>query len=469
MKKFWEKHNLVKIAGIMVLLTALLTWVIPQGYWNQGELVIGEIKRIGIFDFFTYGLLGMHYFVVLVTFLFILGGFYQVLGKTSGYQKITTSIAKTFKKKEILFVLLTSFLIAAFTAVSTDYFVVIVFIPFIVSILSKMKLDKMTGLVTTFGAVLVGILGSIYSTKIGDFNIRFLGSELNSYLWVKLVIFASAFIIFSIFTVLQVKKTLKNKKSETVEDLFISEEVTKKTKTWPVTVVFSIFTLITIFAYLPWSSAFGVEIFNDITTWVNELTIFGAEIFNYILGSVESFGAFGEWDLFGVQILMLLASLILKCAYKINWNDYFTAFGEGFKKVGKLVIILLIVYTMLLFSYIYPVLPTIVDWVMSITSKFNVILGTIAGVVSSLVTVEYQYTILLIGEYFVQSYADFAKQLPIMLQATYGLAAFFTPASAILLVGLSYFGVSYKEWFKYIWKFLIAMFVVIVILMLIIF
>jgi C4-dicarboxylate anaerobic carrier. len=55
-----------------------------------------------------------------------------------------------------------------------------------------------------------------------------------------------------------------------------------------------------------------------------------------------------------------------------------------------------------------------------------------------------------------------------MLQSTYGLASMFAPSSAILLIGLSYLGITYKEWMKYIWKFVLAMFIVILVLMVII-
>ena len=61
------------VKAVWVLLTVLLTWIIPQGTFSGTETQIGEITRIGIFDFFTYGLLGMYYFTVLVTFIFVLG------------------------------------------------------------------------------------------------------------------------------------------------------------------------------------------------------------------------------------------------------------------------------------------------------------------------------------------------------------------------------------------------------------
>ena len=51
-----------------------------------------------------------------------------------------------------------------------------------------------------------------------------------------------------------------------------------------------------------------------------------------------------------------------------------------------------------------------------------------------------------------------------ILQSTYGLASFVAPSSAMLLVGLSYLDIPYKDWMKYIWKFLVAMLVVIIVM-----
>ena len=109
MKDFFKKNDLLKVAGILVLFAVLITWLIPQGYHNGTEFVSMEITRVGIFDFFTYGVLGIFYFPVMIVFIFILGGFYQVLSKTKGYQNITSYIAKKFKGVEIVFILLVSF------------------------------------------------------------------------------------------------------------------------------------------------------------------------------------------------------------------------------------------------------------------------------------------------------------------------------------------------------------------------
>lgn len=464
MKKFAEKHDLVKIAGIMVLITVLLTWVIPQGYFSGSELTSNDITRIGIFDFFTYGLLGMYYFTVLVTFLFVLGGFYQVLSKTGGYQKLTANMAKTFKGKEILFTLVVSFIIAAISAVTNEYILLIAAAPFFITIMKKMGLDKITAFVTTFGSILVGALGTVYSTKIVGASVQYLSVEYSTLLWAKLLVFGLTYVIFNVFTVLHIVKH-KPTKDEEIVDMFEETDVTKKDKVWPLVVILILAAIVAIMAYLPWEEVFGVTWFKTAKEVILKYEVFDSPIFGYILGNVKEFGS---WDIFGIQIIMLIATLLVKWIYKINMNDFLTAFGEGFKKVGKMVILLLLTYLILEFTAMFPVIPTIVDWIISLSSKFNVLLTTVSGLLTSAFTVEYSYTVNLIGTFLITKFADFTDQIALILQLTYGYVGFFIPSSAILLMGLSYLGISYKEWMKYIWKFLLIMLALIIILLVII-
>ena len=132
MKKFFEKHDLVKIALGMLLLTLILTWIIPQADFSTGEFAKGEITRVGLFDFGLESLLSLQYFSYMISFIFILGAFYQFLSKLGAYQKLTDSLARKIKGKEILFSLIVSFIIAVFASTLNEYIVVITFIPFIV-------------------------------------------------------------------------------------------------------------------------------------------------------------------------------------------------------------------------------------------------------------------------------------------------------------------------------------------------
>ena len=139
-----------------------------------------------------------------------------------------------------------------------------------------------------------------------------------------------------------------------------------------------------------------------------------------------------------------------------------------FKKSGKLVIILLLTYLVLEFTVMYPVIPTIVDYIITLSDKFNIFLTTISGLFTSLFTVEYQYTVNLIGTYLTKMFADNVNHIGIILQTTYGIASMFAPTSIVLLLGLSSLDIKYKDWLKYIWKFVLAMIVILLIIMLII-
>lgn len=463
MKKDVKKFDLVKVSGIMVLLTVLLTWIIPQGSFSGTAISVTEITRIGLFDFFTYGFLGMYYFTVLVTFIFVLGGFYQVLSRIGGYQVLITKLAKKFKKKEILFTLIVSFIFTALSAVTNEYILLLVAVPFVVSIMKEMKLDKMTSFCTTVGSILVGTVGSMYSTKIVGMNVNYLGLEFNTLWYIKLIILLLAFIIFNVFNILHLRKTLKNKEAEPVEDLFISADVTKKKTVWPVVVLLGLFAVISIMAYFPWNDVFGIKWFETALKSIQEFKLFDSTIFSYILGSAT---AFGSWDIFGIQGLMIITTLLLKWIYKLSLDDYLESFGEGFKKSGKLVILLLLSYLVLEFSVMYPVIPTIVDWFIGLSDKFNVVLTAVAGLFTSLFTVEYQYTVSLIGTFLKYTFADNANQIAIILQTTFGLASLIAPSSAILLMGLSYCDIKFKDWIKYIWKFVLIMFILLIVIML---
>ncbi len=525
MKKFFEKHDLIKIALCMIVLTLILTWIIPQGYFNAGELTKGEITRIGLFDFVTYGLLGMYYFTVLVTFLFVLGGFYQFLSKLGAYQKLTDKIAECWKGKEILFSLIISFIFAALASMVSEYLILVSFMPFIITIGSKMKMDKISLFVATFGAMLVGIMGATISPKIVGMNVQYFGLEYTNNLLEKILLFAIAFIIYSLFNIRYLKKVLTNNKERksiivffatlidigllvlffTIKKLVFyillgvsvvllvlyivysikksdkkkaskskketKEEVVSidlfnntvkdsdKSNMIPLIIVGIIAILTTILAYIPWTSVFKLDWFTTALTKVTEAKLFGVPIFSYILGNVTEFGS---WDLFGVQVVMIITVLVLQICYKQSVNTVIESFAEGFKKSAKLVVVLLLAYVILEFTVMYPVIPTILGKILG--SNFNVFTTTISGIITSLFTSEYQYTVNLVYSYFTSAYASNLSVVSIILQSTYGLVSFFVPSSAMLLVGLSYLDIPYKDWMKYIWKFLVIMLVAIIVM-----
>lgn len=465
MKKFFEKHDLIKISGIMILLTALLTWIIPYGYFSGSEMVTQDITRVGVTNFMQYGMLGIYYFTVLVTFLFVLGGFYELLGRAQGYQAFVKRTSDALKGKETFVVLCSMFLFAGLNSILNEFFPLLVFVPLVVTILSRLKVDKLTALSATFGGLLVGVLGSTLSTKVvGYLNTTF-GTTNTTYIAVKIVLFVLAYIGLAVFTVLHMKNSVKSSREE--YDRFALEIApNKKFRTTGLVyiILFAVIFVVTVLAYMPWSS-WDVTAFDNATTWVNELSLFGVPIISYIFGN---FVAFGTWDIFTIQFVLLFATLLIWIFDKFSFDDVVESYGKGFVKMGPVVITLLLVYFILEIAVMYPVVPVIADWFATISDGFSALWNTIAAFITSLFGVEMQYVMSLIGTYYAAEFAKNSSEMAMIIQMMFGFVSFFAPSSAILMIGLSYLDVPYKDWMKFIWKFLIALLLVIIIIIIII-
>ena len=54
--------------------------------------------------------------------------------------------------------------------------------------------------------------------------------------------------------------------------------------------------------------------------------------------------------------------------------------------------------------------------------------------------------------------------IAVVYQAMYGVTMLVAPTSVVLMAALSYLGISYKEWFKNVWKLLVELLVVMLII-----
>lgn len=469
MKKFFEKYDLIKVSGILVLIAVVMTWLFPYSYFQGTQLVEQEITRVGITNFFQYGVDGLRFFTVLATFLFVTGGFYQILSKRPGYQKLIKKIGEKLKGREIPTVLFVSLIFACLSSLMSEYYPLLLFIPFIIAIFNRMKIDKITAFVSTFGGMLIGTIGSTYSTKVaGAMTAEVIKADIADILTPQTILFVIAFIALNIFMVLRLTKTKKDKKFEEY-DIFAIEESNKEkdekktgkktAKTWPYIAMFVLMFLTVALAYLPWET-WEITLWSDITTWLNELSIADVPILSYITGTLTAFGK--NWTIYTTMYIILFATLLIKWFGHMSLDEIFQSYGEGFKKMGKTVIAMLAVYLVLEFAFEFPVLPAVINWLESLTDSFNAFFVSVGAFITSIFSVEMQYGMALTGTYYAAAYADKLPALAIIFQSMFGFVSFFVPSSAILMIGLSYLDIKYKDWMKFIWKFLLIMLLAIV-------
>ena len=464
MKKFFEKYDLLKVSGILVLVAVVMTWAF------QGTDIIGEeVTRVGLSTFFIQGVLGtLSNFAVLIAFLFITGGFYQVLSKRAGYQKLVKTIGEKLKGFEIPVVLSIMLIFAILTSLMNEYFPLLALVPFFIAILSRLKVDKITAFTSTFGGMLIGAMGSTFSTKVVTPLTQYVGVKVEDILTTQTIIFVITFVALGVFTIIRLVKAKKDKKDKKFEeyDLFIEEvsekksKESKKVRMWPYATMMILLIVTVALAYLPWST-WKVEFFTELTKKVNEFTIFGQPIISYIIGT---FVEFGSWEIYTTQNVMLIAILLIKIFGKVPLDEIFESFGKSFTKMGKTVLVMMMVYFIVEIAVLFPVIPGIAQWLAGLTEGFNAFTTSLGTFLTSLFGGEMEYVARLVGPVYTQIYTDIQPTLAIIFQSIFGFVSFFVPSSVILMMGLSYLDIKYKDWLKFIWKFLLVMLVAIVII-----
>lgn len=259
--------------------------------------------------------------------------------------------------------------------------------------------------------------------------------------------------------VIVVKESLVNDSLEK----FVPTVVNSKHKIWPVVVGFILLFVIVILAVIPWSSAFGLEAFTKASSAVSEFELFGFPIFGKLLGT---FNAFGEWGVTDLFLVMAVIILLLAIIYRIKTNDLFDGFAKGVKKALVPAFVVLLVYTILVMTTYHPFQLAIYKVILGITDGFNIVTTTFAVMLAGLFNADVAYTMQAIVPYFagVVTNADVYPIAGILFQSVYGLTMLVAPTSAILVAVLSYLGITFKEWFKAIWKLLVEFLVVLLII-----
>ncbi len=471
-KKFLEKHDLVKIISVMLIVVFVLSWFIPSGTFDtDGTIIMGDMwQGLGIVHIFYALVFALQNYSIQIAFLLFLGIFYGIASKTEMYKTFVSKLAHFGKGKEIGFALVSSLLIVLLTSILNNTMVVLVFVPLIFTVLRKMGFDKISTFAMTFGSILIGTLGATIGTD-GFVNfveyIAYAGAEvsLTTEIVVRIGILILAFVLFHFFNVIYMKKNLDFKKNEEVnDDVFAVEEPKgKKTRTWPFILCLVILVIFAILGFTSFEGAFDLTIFDDFHQWLTNIKIGDIAIFQAILGQpldnlqYELVPAFGTWYLFTYLIILALVTLFIAIVSKMKFNEIITNAWEGMKKVARPILFLVLSYMVFVFLYWVPYIPTIIHAIGGITTGFNPFVASLQALVGGFFNSDFAFLGFSVN-YYLATFTGTELNIMFLIYTTiYGLVQFITPVSVFLIFGLAYSNVLYKNWFKYIWKFLVGL------------
>lgn len=247
------------------------------------------------------------------------------------------------------------------------------------------------------------------------------------------------------------------------ESYLIPEGKETTTKTWPLVIGLLILFVVMVLAFIPWANTFGLDTMSKATEAVNGFKLFKFELFAKLLGT---YNTFGDWMITDMFFPMAFIVFLLAIIYNIKFNDILDGFAEGAKKALTPALFVLLTYVVLVINTYHPYQLNIYKFILGKGETFNVITSALTGIISSILNVDPLYAFQAVLPYFsgVVTNADVYPIAGILYQTMYGFAMLFAPTSIVLMGTLSFLGVSYKEWIKNVWKFLIELFVVLLII-----
>lgn len=247
------------------------------------------------------------------------------------------------------------------------------------------------------------------------------------------------------------------------EEYLVPKAVSSKTKSWPILLGFVILLIVMTLAFIPWTDVFNITAMEDAAEIVNGFQIFKFNLFAKLLGY---YNPFGSWLITDMIFPMAFVVFLLVFIYGIKLNDVIDGFISGAKKALAPASITLLIYTILIINTYHPFQLTIYKAILGTGSSLNIVTSSITAFLSSLLNVESAYTFQASIPYLTSlvTNTDVYPIIWIIYQAMYGFTMIFAPTSVVLMSVLSYLGVSYKEWMKAIWKFLIELLVVLLII-----
>ena len=457
MKKLFKENDLVKFVLIAIVLTIVLTWIIPTGSYNGAEFVKNEVTRTGINEIALSNVYAVSFFLQQIIYVLVLGAFYGVISKTNGYKELVVKCAKFVKGKEVPVVLIVSALIAIFVSLTAQVFISMLAIPFIITVLLNAKLDKKTAFIATFGSIFVGMIGATYGTEGLYYFNYYMNGDIAKGLKLRFALLCVAYVLFSIFNISHIKKAAKSKNiDETKDDSFAIENSTKKNvKVWPIAILLLIVCVFAVLGYVRWEEHYKITAFTKFHEWFVGLKIGKFAVGTSIFGKVTAFGTWELYSIFGVLLVVAILSSIL---YKLSFDDVIDGVINGVSKMVKPVILMVLAYSIFVIVYWSPIVPTITHAILS--GKFNAIKTAFAALISSFFTADFGYVGYTVGQYLSAAYTNSLDKIFVIYPSMHGLIQMFSPTSVILLAGLAYSKVSYKEWFKQIWKFVLAMLII---------
>ena len=458
MREFKMPTAYTVLFAILLAMT-LLTWFIPSGeyrYDGEGKPIAGSYHQVEdaaqpLTSVLVAPLEGLYEAIDIAAFILMVGGFLGVVAKTGAIDGGISRIIQRLEGREMLLI---PILMCAFALGGTTFGMAeetIAFYPLVLPIMVAAGYDTVTGVAVILLGAGVGVIGSTVNPFATGIAAGFAGISLGEGILLRLVILL-ALLGLAIWVVMSYARRVKEDPSKSLvaerrsEHLAHFGALRQETPTLgrvqkTALIFFAVTFLVMVYAVIPFSDM-GLPI-PTLGWWFTELSalFLGASIVTGLccgLGEEDTVTAFvsGAAELLGVAFIIGISrgiTVIMNSgkitATILSWGEAALA-GAG--ALGFMVLVYLIYYPL---SFLIPSTSGLATLSMPIVAP----LADFSGVGRDLVITAFQ--------------------------SACGVVNLITPTSAVVMGALAIGRVPYDRWLKFVWKFAVGIFVLLLILL----
>lgn len=447
-----NKKKLLKTIMITLLVFVGLTWIIKSGtYSDAGVFSEGSLKPYGLFDIFQIPVQSFQTFSQYGVYILAIGVFYGILKKTGAYDNLVEVCSK--KNKEA-FLVLTVILFATFSSVLGIMMGLFALVPFFKDVLEAMGYDKKNVMLATVGSIFIGIIGSTLSFDINGYVNYFYEVDYSSLIWFKIGLLVLSSILLIIF-ILKTNKEFNPKK----------QEINKNIKTVPAVVLSIIVILVGFIGMYGWYYAHNISVFDDLHSAIADLKLGDFSVVSSLLG--QNISALGRWSEVDFGAILLMGSLVIAWIYGLKSDEIYDGIKKGVKEFFPMAIFVTLSFVIFITLYtssdLQSIFYTIFAKIIGLSEKVSIIPMTLLSSIGTVLYGQFIYLSSDLSAPLMAAYENSYSFMTLIMQAVYGLTLFVTPTSMLLLGGLAYFDINYKEWIKHIFKFILMLFAIVIV------
>ena len=182
--------------------------------------------------------------------------------------------------------------------------------------------------------------------------------------------------------------------------------------------------------------------------------------------SKDYLNAFGTWNMAGDSLGYLLMTVLLVVAIgmvalvnKVKFSEMLDDSVNGMKKMLPTAGLVVVAYSLLIVAYTHGFFEGLVTEY----GKFNYGVSGLLIFLGALLSVDFYYVVVGVFSPIIGLITDESiyGSVAIMLQGIYGIFSLIGPSSLLLIFVLSYFDIPYTTWFKYVWRFVLGLIILV--------